>query len=213
MTSNNQVSSGVSSMLLMILIGLAIYFLCYSEGFSGTQNKEFFEDLEAPNQEEQSTDILGNMQDTSLYSEPVQYTQPVFSTPPLIMSQPAPEIQVQTPTQTQPMVSNNVIQEIVNSQPVYVQEPVQEPVQQPTMFEPKPSVQQEPVQPKLNQQQMQQPLNNQPTVSDFTANDQMGNDFGTELSSAFMAPLPPGTNPEVVNFKKVNNDNYNAKDF
>ncbi len=208
MTINNQVSSGVSSMLLMILIGLAIYFLCYSEGFSGTQNKEFFEDLEASNQEvQQQTDILGNMQDTALYSEPVQYTQPVISAPPLIMSQPAPEIQVQT----QPIVSNNVIQEIVNSQPVYVQE--QEPVQQPTMFEPKPSVQQEPAQPKLNQQQMQQPLNNQPTVSDFTANDQMGNDFGTELSSAFMAPLPPGTNPEVVNFKKVNNDNYNAKDF
>jgi hypothetical protein len=208
MTINNQVSSGVSSMLLMILIGLAIYFLCYSEGFSGTQNKEFFEDLEASNQEvQQQTDILGNMQDTALYSEPVQYTQPVISAPPLIMSQPAPEIQVQT----QPIVSNNVIQEIVNSQPVYVQE--QEPVQQPTMFEPKPSVQQEPAQPKLNQQQMQQSLNNQPTVSDFTANDEMGNDFGTELSSAFMAPLPPGTNPEVVNFKKVNNDNYNAKDF
>lgn len=207
MTSNNQVSSGVSSMLLMILIGLAIYFLCYSEGFSGTQNKEFFEDLEASNQEQQSADILGNMQDTSLYSEPVQYTQPVFSAPPLIMSQPAPEVQAQT----QPIVSNNIIQEIVNSQPVYVQEPVQEPVQQPTIFEPKPSA---PVQqPKLNQQQMQQPLNNQPTVSDFTANDEMGNDFGTELSSAFMAPLPPGTNPEVVNFKKVNNDNYNAKDF
>jgi hypothetical protein len=86
MTINNQVSSGVSSMLLMILIGLAIYFLCYSEGFSGTQNKEFFEDLEASNQEvQQQTDILGNMQDTALYSEPVQYTQPVISAPPLIM--------------------------------------------------------------------------------------------------------------------------------
>ena len=114
------------------------------------------------------------------------------------MSQPAPDVQ------TQPMVSNNVIQEIVNSQPVYVQEPVEP---KPTTFEPKPTA---PVQqaPKLNQQ-----LNNQPTVSDFTANDQMGNDFGTELNAAFMAPLPPGTNPEVVNFKKVNNDNYNAKDF
>jgi hypothetical protein len=78
----------------------------------------------------------------------------------------------------------------------------------PTTFEPKPSVQ-----PKLTQQQMQQPSNNKPTVSDFTANDQMGADFGTELNAAFMAPLPPGTNPEVVNFKKVNNDNYNAKDF
>lgn len=213
MTSNNQVSSGVSSMLLMILIGLAIYFLCYSEGFSGTQNKEFFEDLEATNelQTPNMQDIVGNMQDTSLYSEPVQYvepvqyTQPIFSNPPLIMSQPALDVQAQA--QTQPIVSNNVIQEIVNSEPVY-----EEPVQQPTTFEPKPSA---PVQqaPKLNQQQMQQPLNNQPTVSDFTANDQMGSDFGTELSSAFMAPLPPGTNPEVVNFKKVNNDNYNAKDF
>ena len=212
MTSNNQVSSGVSSMLLMILIGLAIYFLCYSEGFSGTQNKEFFEDLEATNelQTPNMQDIVGNMQDTSLYSEPVkytdpvQYTQPIFSSPPLIMSQPAPDAQAQT----QPIVSNNVIQEIVNSEPVYVEEPVQ----QPTMFEPKPSA---PVQqaPKLNQQQMQQPLKNQPTVSDFTANDEMGSDFGTELNAAFMAPLPPGTNPEVVNFKKVNNDNYNAKDF
>jgi len=198
-------------MLLMILIGLAIYFLCYSEGFSGTQNKEFFEDLEATNelQTPNMQDIVGNMQDTSLYSEPVQYTepvqysQPIFSNPPLIMSQPAPEVE------TQPMVSTNVIQEIVNSEPEYVEEQVR----QPTTFEPKPSAPVQQAQPKLNQQQMQQPINNQPTVSDFTANDQMGSDFGTELSSAFMAPLPPGTNPEVVNFKKVNNDNYNAKDF
>jgi len=212
MTSNIQVSSNVSSMLLMILIGLAIYFLCYSEGFSEIQNKEFFEDLEVNNQNEQTADILGNMQDSSLYSEPVQYIQPIFSQPPLIMSQSAPENQV-------------MLQEIVNSQPAYMQpagqeepavqeEPVVQPkpvVQvQPTTFEPKPTVQ---VQPKLNQQQMQKPLNNQPTVSDFTANDEMGNDFGTELNAAFMAPLPPGTNPEVVNFKKVNNDNYNAKDF
>ena len=205
MTSNIQGSSNVSSMLLMILIGLAIYFLCYSEGFSGKQDKEFFEDLETNNQETpQTQDIMGDMQESSLYSAPVEYIQPQILQPPLIMSQPVPE--------TQPVVSNNVIQEIINSQPAYVQEeplpPVQEP--KPTTFEPKPTVQ---AQPKLTQQQMQKPLNNQPTVSDFTANDQMGNDFGTELNAAFMAPLPPGTNPEVVNFKKVNNDNYNAKDF
>jgi hypothetical protein len=168
MTSNNQ----VSSMLLLVLIGLAIYFLCYPDQASETKPKEFFEDLSLDNSNKQTADILGNMQDSTLYSSP-----------------------------SQPIVSNNVIQEIINSPEPTVQ-PVVKPVVQPPV--------QPVVQPPVKEIKQN---NNQPIITDFTANDDNDSDFGTELNSAFAAPLPPGTNPEVVNFKKVNNDNYNAKDF
>lgn len=174
MTSNNQ----VSSMLLLILIGVAIYFLCYSEAFSEPKHKEFFEDLKLENNNQ--TDIIGNDTNSMLYSEPLM----------------------------EPDVSNDVINEIVES------EDQQQEEEQPEEEQPE----EEPVQmqqpaPKLTQQQMEQPIINQPTVNEFSANDEMSSDFGFELESAFSAPLPPGTNPEVVDFKKVNNDNYNAKDF
>ncbi len=170
MTSNNQ----VSSMLLLILIGVAIYFLCYSEGFSESKQKEYFADLKLDNIK-QSNDIIGNMSDSTLYSLPLN-----------------------TQIDMQPNVSNDVITQIINSdiepdieQPV-IEQPIQLPVQKPV------------------QQPVQQLA---PSSNDFTPNDDMLNDFGFELNSAFAAPLPPGTNPEVVDFKKVNNDNYNAKDF
>lgn len=161
-SSNNQVSSQVSSILLLILIGLAIYFLCYSDGASEIKPKEYFEDLTLDNVTKQKTDILGTMQDSTLYSVP----------------------------SSQPIVSNNVIQEIINSSQPPVQMPVEKPVEK----------------------QVEKPVMQQGNA-DFTAHDNDESDFGTELNSAFAAPLPPGTNPEVVNFKKVNNDNYNSKDF
>ena len=150
MTSNNN----VSSVLLLIFIGLAIYYLCSCKN-------EPFEDLLSSNN---APDLSNNAYVSSNNLDDLSNAA--------ILS-------------NAPVLSNNIINDVINSQP--------------TTFEPK---------------QMQPPQNSSQEPSfDFDANDEMNNDAGTDLTSAFMAPLAPGTNPEVVDFKKVNNDNYNAKDF
>jgi len=54
---------------------------------------------------------------------------------------------------------------------------------------------------------------NKVTLNNFDANDDSFDYGGTDLATAFMAPLPPGVNPDIIDFNKSNNDNYNAKDY
>jgi hypothetical protein len=180
MTSNNQ----VSSMLLLILIGVAIYFLCYSEGFSESKHKEYFADLKLDDSK-QSDDIIGNISDSTLYSLPLN-----------------------TQSEIQPNISNDDITQIINSEvkPIIEKPVIEKPVIEKPVIE-KPVIEKPVIERPVKQ------VASESLMNDFTPNDDMLNDFGFELNSAFTAPLPPGTNPEVVDFKKINNDNYNAKDF
>lgn len=51
-----------------------------------------------------------------------------------------------------------------------------------------------------------------PLIS-FEPNDESIFNDNAPLNSAFNSPLAPGTNADVIDFKKGNVDNYNAKDF
>ena len=51
------------------------------------------------------------------------------------------------------------------------------------------------------------------SLFDFAPVDESINYIGVSLSDAFSPPLPPGTNSDLVDFKKGNMDNYDAKDF
>lgn len=55
---------------------------------------------------------------------------------------------------------------------------------------------------------------NSKDLNNFTPNDEESFNYaGTSLTDAFAAPLPPGANSDVIDFKKGNMDNYDAKDF
>jgi len=267
MASDNQ----VSSILLLILIGLAIYFLLNPEGFTGKSQTENFDDLE--------TDITGNADDLNYedvlpndqiqsndyesmrslpvpelpqpnfipqQSEPVmQQSAPVMQQSVPIMQQSAPVMQQSAPVvyepvpvvqmqnnvlpipsslpvpvlpaldSSEPIVSQSVLSEIIN------EAPVQKPV--PTLFEPKkdvPVVQKpEPIQSQPAASQMvynpnvQLTANDIASVANFDPNDEDYDYGATDLTTAFMPPLPPGAKPDMVDFKKNNVDKYNAKDF
>lgn len=47
----------------------------------------------------------------------------------------------------------------------------------------------------------------------YQPNDESGYDDASPLGMAFTSPLAPGSSSDVVDFKKGNVDNYNAKDF
>ncbi len=258
MASDNQ----VSSILLLILIGLAIYFLLNPEGFTGKSQTENFDDVE-------EGDVVGNTEDLSYedivsetlsesgpsselemeqnFSQPVrnipvpvpmipQQSAPVVEMqPPLIvqqMQQSAPAMQMQEPIpvvqmqqnvlpvqvpvpaldSSEPIVSQSVLSEIINETP------------KPTLFEPKqptPAVQ---IQPQIQQSEpaasqmvynpnVQLTANDLNSVVNFDPNDESYDYGASDLTSAFMPPLPPGAKPDVVDFKKNNVDKYNAKDF
>ena len=54
---------------------------------------------------------------------------------------------------------------------------------------------------------------NEMNVLNFDPNDEQYDYDATELAAAFIPPLPPGTKPDSIDFKKQNVDNYNARDF
>jgi hypothetical protein len=259
MASDNQ----VSSILLLILIGLAIYFLLNPEGFTGKSQTENFDDVE--------TDIIGNGDDLNyedVLEQPVdqiqseeyqpvrslpvpvlpqniqtnfipQQSEPVMQQLPLlqesaavpIVNEPVPVVQMQNtvlPNQvpsslpvpvlpaldsSEPIVSQSVLSEIIN------ETPVQKPT--PTLFEPKETVPvvQQPVQSQPVASQMvynpnvQLTTNDLASVANFDPNDEDYDYGASDLTAAFMPPLPPGAKPDMVDFKKNNVDKYNAKDF
>jgi hypothetical protein len=260
MASDNQ----VSSILLLILIGLAIYFLLNPEGFTGKSQTENFDDLETditgnaddlnyedvlPNDQIQSNDYesmrslpvpeLPQPNFVPQQSEPVmQQSAPVMQQSVPIMQQSAPVVYEPVPVvqmqnnvlpipsslpvpvlpaldSSEPIVSQSVLSEIIN------EAPVQKPV--PTLFEPKkdvPVVQKpEPIQSQPAASQMvynpnvQLTANDIASVANFDPNDEDYDYGATDLTTAFMPPLPPGAKPDMVDFKKNNVDKYNAKDF
>lgn len=257
MASDNQ----VSSILLLILIGLAIYFLLNPEGFTGKSQTENFDDVE-------DGDIVGNSGDINyedLVSETEstngseesvieQSSQPVRNIPvpvPMIPQQSAPVVEMQPPLVVQqsepvpvqmqqpvpvvqmqqnvlpvpvpaldssePIVSQSLLAEIIN------ETPVEKP--KPTLFEPKhdkPVAQeQKPViiqsEPAASQMvynpNVQLSANDINAIANFDPNDEEYDYGASDLTTAFMPPLPPGAKPDVVDFKKNNVDKYNAKDF
>ena len=115
-----------------------------------------------------------------------------------------------------PVVSQNVLSEIINES---VSMPP--PVQQPSLFEPKPIqkpviVQQPPasVQPQMSYDpNIKLDKNDMSSIGNFDPSDESYDFNGTDLTSAFMPPLPPGTKPDGIDFKKNNVDKYNSKDF
>lgn len=148
---------------------------------------------------------------------------------PLIQSQPILQQQMQVPVKP---VLQQQKRPIKQTKPVqYIQSSENVPVSKPTLFEPKPTVMQvqQPVQQsvqlpvQLPVQQLKQQINNIKSTEaqvekskiniNFDANDDSFDLYGTELDNAFANPLPAGVNPDIVDFKKTNNDNYNAKDF
>jgi hypothetical protein len=141
-----------------------------------------------------------------------------------VQTQSIPTLNSQVPIQNLashpiiPIVSQNIVSEIINEIP-----------RQQTIFEPK-EVRQEIQTPNTNQQQMQYvadtnqqqmqyvadtsfPVNDLSTVYNFDPNDEDYDYDTTDLTNAFLPPLPPGTKPDSIDFKKNNVDKYNAKDF
>ena len=113
-----------------------------------------------------------------------------------------------------PMVSQNILSEIIN------ESVVAPPVQQPSLFEPKPVVKPVPIQASASvQPQMSYDANIKlntndiASIANFDPSDEDYDFNGTDLTTAFMPPLPPGTKPDAIDFKKNNVDKYNSKDF
>ena len=193
MASDNQ----VSSILLLILIGLAIYFLLNPEAFTGKSQAENFDEVVGNSVELKYDDVTVPAQ-----SQPVpvvQVQQPV--------QVPVPVVQVQqsvpVPASESPMVSQTLLSEIIDETPK-------------TIFEPKQTAL--PAQPVASQQMVYDPnvqlsASDINSVANFDPNDENYDYGASDLTSAFMPPLPAGAKPDVVDFKKNNVDNYDAKDF
>ncbi len=247
--------NNVSSIFLLVLIGLAIYFLLNScEGFSNkNNNNEPFINLND-----------SNLNSGNLSTEQIQQVSvPQVSIPQVSIQQaPLPLINnnvalSNVPDTLIPPQQNNVAvnnSSVINNVPVISDQLISEIINenskpQQTLFEPKltqsdiipqysaqmqqPQMQQ----PQMQQPQMQQPLIQQPLIQQsqmqpsqmqqsqmqpplimnnniiFDANDDSFDNQGTDLNTAFMNALPQGAQPDMVNFKKDNNKNYDAKDF
>ena len=180
MTSDNK----VSSFFLLILIGLAIYYLLNREGFNPLSKltnslHEGFADEEVVEEEE----LLDG-------EEVVEEEVPMGSMPPVV-EQEVVTPQIQYETSQEPYVPQSVINDIAVGEPVVSEEPV---------------VTQQPV-------TTQQPMMNA-GVYTFQPNDEseLGVN-GSSLNDAFALPIPNGVQTDAVDFKKQNVDNYNARDF
>jgi len=177
------------------------------------------------------TSIQSNIINESVEPEqvPLQIVQPnVFNQmqsqqPPVFQMEPQAEPVVQMQNLNPPIaldtnipiISQNVLSEIINESVV-----APPPLQQPSLFEPKPVVKPVPVQPPSSvQSQMSYDANIKlntndiASIANFDPSDEDYDFNGTDLTTAFMPPLPPGTKPDAIDFKKNNVDKYNSKDF
>jgi len=195
MVSDNK----VSSFFLLILIGLAIYFLLNREGFNPLS--ELSNDLHegfADESEEAEEEVAEEEAEPSLVSQQVSQ-QPVF------VSQ-EPVFDSQEPV-------------FVSQEPVFVS---QEPVNVPEI---KYEASKEPYVPQsvindiaVGQQSSVPPpvVNNVHTsgIFNFQPNDESELGIsGSSLNDAFALPVPAGSQTDTIDFKKQNVDNYNARDF
>ena len=218
----------VSSFLLLLLIAAAIYFLLYPDGFKNINKKEFFEqnmDLSEENVDLSHVDpelMKHIIEQTSSNEAPIISQVPVVQQSSMVNSQvinsiinspneepnmtlpPVPVMQQNNMpiVSSNPVVPDTVLSEIINED---IQSAPVPATNKQTLFEPKNQ------QTQQNQQNILKTMDN--AVINFDANDQSYDPTGTDLGSAFMSPLPPGSHPDAVDFKKNNVDNYNTKDF
>jgi hypothetical protein len=186
----------VSSILLLILIGLAIYFLL--------------------NSKDNFTNKLENFDSTSMvapYSVGMTAPYSVGMTAPNTMSQ-----QYNVNKSVMNYGSIDVEQDLGSSQDVEqapvdtgdYSQTVPPPVYDPNTFNknvefsmPAP----------ISENDVVKPPKVDASLFDFTPHDDSISNEGVSLSDAFSPPLPPGTNSDLVDFKKGNMDHYDAKDF
>jgi len=182
MASDNK----VSSFFLLILIGLAIYYLLQREGFKPHNKlKEPFDvdntskdinSIITPVEEEASSNIeyTSTIQEPSYNSE---YTS-ISNNESDSMSKEPSNIEYESISQ-EPYVPQSVINDVASSQQLEESEP-----------------------------------NINTNVYNFQANDESElGIFGSSLDDAFALPIPYGTQTDTIDFKKQNVDNYNARDF
>jgi hypothetical protein len=187
MTSDNH----ISSVLLLILVGLAIYFLLNSnsnynsdtkiEAFDNQQNNDI---IQVPNNATNNNVVDANIANNVNFKE----------------------------------VNNQEVQNNYSNQ--YTNNGLVQQVQSP-------QVQHQLAQQLLPNQLLQQQNNNfqiPPSSGDYVPTNDNLNNFqpndeetfnyaGTSLNDAFASPLPAGADADIVDFKKGNMDNYDAKDF
>jgi hypothetical protein len=184
MASDNK----VSSFFLLILIGLAIYYLFNCEGFNSfsklTNNiKENFTTASASEPEEEFVEEEVIEEDLS-QSMTQSYVTPSSMIPLSVMEQQQMDVpEIKYEVSQEPYVPQSVINDIV-----------------------------------AGDQSQQIDNNSQPVVQNNIYNFQPNDESelglsGSSLNDAFNLPVPNEAQTDEIDFKKQNVDNYNARDF
>jgi len=207
MTSNNMTSNNnLSSILLLILIGIAIYFLINPlDGFKNVDKIEHFDDSANTNI---SSSSYTSSEPHTPYTSSEPHTPYTSSEPhtPYTSSEPHTRY-----TSTEPTHNNGGYlhpdADISNyhDPSVYIEfnnESDHNYSTNPPQMSYDPHV-------YLTSSDIAH-IHNPPS---FNPNDDSYDNDTSDLTSAFIPPLPPGSKPDVVDFKKNNVDKYNAADF
>jgi hypothetical protein len=199
----------ISSILLLILIGLAIYFLFNSnkgltaENFENEASNEIDDgETDNENTNDNFNDVEGdnaNDPDTNIYDVPASLTAPI-NIPETVTS-----YQSDQPSQV------DQIENQINKKNKQIRIAEQDNTED-NVRELQPPKLQTNINYNIPESSYQVP--NSKDLNNFTPNDEESFNYaGTSLTDAFAAPLPPGANSDVIDFKKGNMDNYDAKDF
>ena len=196
MTSDNK-----RALLLLILIGIAIYFILFSEGFNPLNAIN--------NYSENFNSILFNSEQPTFNSEEPTFNseEPTFNSEQPTFNSEEPIFNTdQLGINTDDSGFNSVQPEFNQSQPYQSQNQVHQQV-----HEDEPYIPSSVIHEIVNQTVPESNKNN--AIYNFGANDESENLYGTSLSDAFLPPISDDSNTKTVDFKKQNMDNYNAKDF
>jgi len=196
MTSDNK----VCSFLLLILIGLSIYYILNNEGFNSI-NKSNNNSREDFMEYDNSVDMSNNINTPSQMINNEQYN---------VSNEQYNQYNVSNEPYNQYNVSNepyNVSNEQYNvsNEPSNIQYDVSD----------EPYVSQSVINDiVVNQNSQNNNVQESTNIYNFQANDESEFDvIGSNLNDAFALPLSDGMINNAVDFKKQNVDNYNAKDF
>ena len=182
-------SSQCSSMLLLILIGLSLYLLLNTSENFRTKKREFFDSIMGSVAPISNADPMG-------IAAPMGTAAPINNSGSLINSAPINNV-----VPVVPIVNSNYIDNTsheVNLEPQPSSSVINYDIQENTI-------------PQIDTRPIPQGSFN-PLIS-FVPNDDSIFDDNAPLNIAFNSPLAPGSNADVIDFKKGNVDNYNAKDF
>jgi len=174
-------NSQCSSMLLLILIGLALYLLLNTSENFKTKKKEFFNSIMG------SVSHVDNSQSTNSV-EPIQTVSTLeniipqphssvinYDIPPSNYDTPSSNYDATSSSYNVPSTNNLIDNQHIDVRPI--------------------------------------PQGSFNPLITYQANDDSIFNDNAPLNMAFTSPLEPGTNADVIDFKKGNVDNYNAKDF